>query len=103
MFLVPPAPAPYLANARLHEIKISFRSKPYTGGYALHGFKYDGIISHPQVVVCAPDLDLLVHICGMRYRKLVSESIDVIEVAVGLILVLPLQLGRIEIVVAEDI
>lgn len=58
----------------------------------LHGLDDDGVLAHAEVVVRAPDGDLVLGLCGVGARELLGQAVDVVEEAVGLVLVLLVQL-----------
>lgn len=58
----------------------------------LHGLDDDGVLAHAEVVVRAPHGDLVLGLCGVGARELLSQAVDVVEEAVGLVLVLLVQL-----------
>lgn len=67
-----------------------------TCSHALHSFKDDGIVAHTEVIVGAPNLDFVLGIGGVSNREFASEPVDVVEVAVGLVLVLLGQFALVE-------
>jgi len=85
---------------------------------ALHGIEHDRVLAHPQIVIRAPNIHLILRIGGMRYRELGGEAIDIVEVAVrpatvklkiprcirrcSLVLVLLVQLGLVKRLVVEQ-
>lgn len=67
----------------------------------MHGLQNLWVASHSEVVVGAPNSDSLIHLRHVRARELLRESINVVEVPVGLVLVLLLQLGIVEAFIVE--
>lgn len=67
----------------------------------VHSLKDLGIATHSQVVVGAPHGHTLIHGPGMGAREFLGQPVDVVEVAVGFVLVLLLQLGIVEALVIE--
>jgi hypothetical protein len=70
-------------------------------GYLLHGLDDNRIIAHTEVVISAPNLNLVLDVAGVGNRELGSETVDVVEVAVGLVLVLLVELIDIEALIVE--
>ena len=62
----------------------------------MHRLQNLRVTAHAQVVVRTPDRDPLVPGCHVGLRKLLSEAIDIVEVAIGLVFVLLVQLGIVE-------
>ncbi len=54
----------------------------------LHGFQHDRIISHPEIVISTPDLNLGLSVRGMGNRKFCCKPIDGVKVTVRLVVVL---------------
>lgn len=69
--------------------------------YVLHRFKNDGVITHPEVVICAPDFDLVLWIASVSDGELCGKTVDVVEVAVRSVLMLLLQLCGVELLVVK--
>jgi hypothetical protein len=67
----------------------------------MHGLQDLGVPAHAKIVIGTPDGDFLVLVVLMSAGELLSETVDVIEVAVGLVLVLLVQLGLVESLVIE--
>jgi hypothetical protein len=82
----------------MYEMRI--RSKDDIG-YVLHSFKDDRIATHAKVVICAPYLDLFIRVICMSDWKLGCEAVDIIEVTVGFVLVLFIQLVQVELFIIE--
>ena len=57
----------------------------------LHCFKHNRVVSHPKIVISAPDFDLRLGIRGMRDREFGRQPIDSVEITVRLVIVLFLQ------------
>ena len=69
----------------------------------LHGLDDDGVLGHAEVVVRAPDSDLVFGLGGVCTRELLSQAVDVVEKAIGLVLALLLQLALIDAFVVEGL
>ena len=67
----------------------------------MHSLQNLGVSAHAEIVVGTPDGDFLVLVVLMSAGKLLGETVDVVEVAVGLVLVLLVQLGLVESLVIE--
>ena len=67
----------------------------------MHGLQNLGIPAHAEIVVGTPDGDFLVLVVLVGAGELLGETVDVVEVAVGLVLVLLVQLGLVESLVIE--
>jgi len=67
----------------------------------MHSFQNLGVSAHAEIVIGTPDGDFLVLVVLMSAGKLLGETVDVVEVAVGLVLVLLVQLGLVESLVIE--
>jgi hypothetical protein len=67
----------------------------------LHGFKHDGIVSHAEIVVSTPDFNLPLHVRGVCDRELVCKPVYSVEVTIGLVVVLLLQLIGIKLFIVE--
>ena len=100
MLRVPPAPWPYLFRVRLYVQKV----RPGNDGRKmniLHGFKHNRIVSHAKIVIGTPDFNLPLNVCSVRDRKLVCKPVYSVEVTIGLVVVLFLQLIGIELFIVE--
>lgn len=100
MLRVPPAPWPYLFRVRLYVQKV----RPGDDGMKrniLHGFKHNGIVSHAEIVVSTPDFNLPLHVRSVRDRELVCKPVYSVEVTIGLVVVLFLQLVGIKLFIVE--
>lgn len=64
--------------------------------HLLHGLKDNRIISHTKIVIGTPDLDFIMWAGSVGDWEFSSEPVYIIEVAVGFILVLLVQLGDIK-------
>lgn len=62
----------------------------------MHGLQDLRVSTHSKIIIGAPDRDLLVLGAEMSSWELLGQTIDVIEVAVRLVLVLLVQLGSIK-------
>jgi len=62
----------------------------------MHSLQYLWVSTHTKIVVGTPDGDTLVSGRHMGLGKFLSQPIDVVEVAVGLVLVLLVELGIVE-------
>lgn len=60
-----------------------------------------GVAAHAEVVVSAPNGDTLLLVGHVGAGKLLGQAVDVVEVAVGLVLVLLIELRGIKGVVVE--
>ena len=67
----------------------------------VHGLQDLRIASHSQIIVGTPNRDPLFLAGHMCSRKFLGEAIDVVEVAVGFIFVLLVQLMIVELLVIE--
>jgi hypothetical protein len=67
----------------------------------VHGLQDVFVPTHTKVVIGAPDGDALLWDGHMRTRELFRKPIDVIEVAVGFVLVLLGQLTVVETIIVE--
>lgn len=67
----------------------------------MHCFQDGRVAAHAEVVVAAPCGDELVGGIEMRLREILGETIDVVEVAVGLVLVFLVELRLVEALVVE--
>jgi len=67
----------------------------------VHGLQDFWVSAHAEVVVGAPDGDALILVGHVSAGKLFGETIDVVEIAVGLVLVLLVELGIVESLVVE--
>lgn len=101
MFRVPPAPAPYLSKVRLC-VRMDKNRIKHSSFYVLHGFEDNRVVSHAEVIVGAPNLDLILDILGVGKWEFVRKPINIVEVAVRLVLVLLLELCCEKMVVVED-
>jgi hypothetical protein len=63
------------------------------GRYLLHSLENSGVATHAQVIVRAPDVDFIDDTSRMGDGELGSETIDVVEVTVALVLMFLLELG----------
>ena len=68
----------------------------------VHGLEDLWVSTHTKVVIGAPDSHSFVASSHVRLRKFLRESIDVVEVAVGLVFMLFIKLGIVEILVVES-
>ena len=59
------------------------------------------VASHSQIIVGAPDSDFLILAGHMSFWEFLGETIDVVEVAVGFIFVLLVQLIIVELLIVE--
>jgi len=59
----------------------------------LHGLDHDRVLGHAQVIVRAPDSDLVLGPGSVGARELLGQPVDVVEEAVGLVLMLLVELG----------
>ncbi len=67
----------------------------------LHGFKYNGIVSHAEIVVSTPDFNLRLHVRSVRDREFVCKPVYSVEVTIGLVVVLLLQLSGIKLFIVK--
>lgn len=67
----------------------------------VHGLEHMLVAAHAEVVVGAPDCDLLLLGGHVGTGELLGQTVDVIEVAVRLVLVLLLQLVLVELLIVE--
>jgi hypothetical protein len=67
----------------------------------VHSLQNLGVSAHAQIVVGTPDGDFLILVILVSAGELLGETVDVVEVAVGLVLVLLVQLGLVESLVIE--
>jgi hypothetical protein len=67
----------------------------------VHSLQNLGVSAHAEIVVGTPDGDFLVLVVLVSAGELLRETVDVIEVTVGLVLVLLVQLGLVESLVIE--
>lgn len=54
----------------------------------LHVINHRGMLPHTEVIVGAPNSDLFVGTGSMSLGKLLSQTVDVVEIAITLVLVL---------------
>src|SRR5579862_3480566 len=75
-------------------------SSTRTGPILVKGFMHSlqdlRIAAHSEIIIGAPHSDTLINVRHMRLGKFFGQAIDIVEVAVGLILVLLIKLGIIE-------
>lgn len=71
--------------------------------HSLHSFEHNGVIPHPQIIVGAPNLDLVGDLSGMSERELLSHPVDVVEIAVGVVRTLLVEFLAVELFVAEEL
>lgn len=76
--------------------------KPMIWHHLLHSFEYNRVISHAQIIVCAPNLDLVGELSGMSEGELLSHPVDVIEVAVRVVRTLLVKFLAVELFVIEE-
>lgn len=69
--------------------------------HVLHGFKDNWVFAHAQVIIAAPDINLLRSHRSVSDGELGGDAVDIVEVAIALVLVLLLELGRIESLIIE--
>jgi hypothetical protein len=69
----------------------------------LHSFQHDGVSSHPEIIISTPDLNFSLSIRGMGNGKFCRKPIDGVEVTVRFVVVLLLQLVRVELVIIKSI
>lgn len=67
----------------------------------VHSLQDLRISAHSQIIIGAPDRDSLILVGHMGAGELFGEAIDVVEVAVGLVLMLLVQFGIVEAFVVE--
>ena len=67
----------------------------------MHGVQHGTIAAHAEIVIRAPDCDFPAIIGEVRSREVLCETIYVVEVPVGLVGVLFIELRLIEVVVWE--
>jgi hypothetical protein len=67
----------------------------------MHSLQNLGVSAHAEIVVGTPDGDFLVLVVLVSAGKLLGKAVDVVEVAVGFVLVLLVQLGLVESLVIE--
>ena len=67
----------------------------------LHRRQDLGMLGHAKVVIRTPNSNLFLFLCRVAARKLFSESIDIVEVAIRLVLVFLVKLGAIKRLVVE--
>jgi len=68
---------------------------------SLHSFEHNRVVSHAQIIIGTPNLDLIGDLPGVSERELLSHPVDVVEVAIGLVLVLLVELIVVESLVIE--
>lgn len=54
----------------------------------LHGFQYDGVVSHPKIIISTPDLNLGLSVRSMGNRKFGCKPINGVEVTIRFVVVL---------------
>lgn len=67
----------------------------------MHRLQNLRIAAHSKVVIGAPDRDTLFLRGHVSTREFLGETVDVVEVAIGLVLVLLVQLGLVEALIVE--
>lgn len=67
----------------------------------VHGLQDLRVAAHAQVIIGAPDRDSFRLVGHMRAGKLLCKTVDVIEVAVGLVFVLLIEFLIVEFLVIE--
>jgi len=70
-------------------------------GNLLHGLEDNRIVAHTEVIISAPNLDLIFDVAGVGNGELGGKAVDIIEVAVGLVLMLLLELIDIEVLIIK--
>jgi hypothetical protein len=67
----------------------------------MHGLDHLGIAAHTKVVIGAPHSHTLVGVLGVGFGEFLGQTVDVVEVAVRLVLVLLVELGLVEALVVK--
>ena len=67
----------------------------------MHGFQDLGIAAHSEIIIGAPYCDSLVLVGHVGLWEFLGQTIDIIEVAVGLVFVLLFEFGTVEFFVVE--
>jgi hypothetical protein len=67
----------------------------------MHSLQNLGVSAHAEIVIGTPDGDFLVLVVLVSAGELLGETVDVVEVAIGLVLVLLVQFGLVESLVIE--
>lgn len=67
----------------------------------MHRLQHGWVTAHAKVVIGAPNRDLVLGRFFVGSREFLGQSVDVVEVAVGLVLVLLVQLALIVRLVVE--
>jgi len=71
--------------------------------HSLHSFEHNRVVPHPQIIVGAPNFDLVGDFSGVSERELLSHPVDVVEVAVGVIRTLLVKFLAVELFVIEEL
>jgi hypothetical protein len=67
----------------------------------MHSLQNIWVLSHAKIIIGTPDRNSLILVRHVGLGKFLGQPIDVIEVAVGLILVLLVKFGIVESLVVE--
>lgn len=67
----------------------------------MHSLQNLRIPTHPQIIVGTPNRDPLILVAHMSAGKFLGQAIDVVEVAIGLVLVFLLKLGIVEFLIVK--
>lgn len=81
--------------------RIKFQVHDKQDNDSLHGLKDSRVASHTEVIVRAPNVDFVGRSRSMSNRELCSQSIDIIEISIALVLMLLIEFSMVERAIVE--